>query len=82
LPRNRTLLACFYGAGRSQSSTQVGSGGRNRTDCAFRHQGMSLISARCLSPRRLVPGLKLHGGAAVHPCLRELAEGRRLDRHA
>ena len=63
-------------------SSSFGSGGRNRTDCAFRHQGMSLISARCLSPRRLVPGLKLHGGAAVHPWLRELAEGRRLDRHA
>jgi hypothetical protein len=30
----------------------VGSGGRNRTDYASRHQGMSLISARCSSPRQ------------------------------
>lgn len=29
-------------------------GDGNRTHSAFRHQGMSLISARCLSPHKLL----------------------------
>src|SRR5215475_9465505 len=34
----------------------TGSGGRNRTDFAFRHELMRLVSARCLSPPHKVSG--------------------------
>src|SRR6266496_3317463 len=33
--------------------SELGSGGRNRTDCAFRRELMRLASARCLSPRQV-----------------------------
>ena len=59
------------------------SGGPNRTDFAFRHELMRLVSARCLSPQQKVSGFSSPDlRADTSTVARELADSRGPDPHA